>query len=157
MAVVYVAEDIGALVQEQKSTTAAFLLNYHVVFRTKRNRPVLEGEVGREGLRLILDVAERRGYKILAAALMPDHVHLVIALTPSDRVSDAVRYFKGTTARFLRDKFQSLRDVDSSLWSEGYYVESLGLKNVKQVLSYVSRQEEHHGGERDAGERDAGC
>ncbi len=151
MAVVYVAEDIGALVQEQKSTTAAFLLNYHVVFRTKRNRPVLEGEVGREGLRLILDVAERRGYKILAAALMPDHVHLVIALTPSDRVSDAVRYFKGTTARYLRDKFQSLRDVDSSLWSEGYYVESLGLKNVKQVLSYVSRQEEHHGGERNAG------
>jgi len=151
MAVIHVAEDIAKLVQEQKSTTAAFILNYHVVFRTKRNRPVLEGEVGREALRLILDVAERRGYKILAAALMPDHVHLVIALTPSDRVSDAVRYFKGTAARLLRDKFQSLREVDSSLWSEGYYVESLGLKNVKQVLSYVSRQEEHHGGERDAG------
>jgi putative transposase len=151
MAIIYVAEDIGALVKEQKSTTAAFLLNYHVVFRTKRNRRVLEGEVGREGLRLILDVAERRDYKILAAALMPDHVHLVIALTPSDRVSDAVRYFKGTTARFLREKFPRLREAAPNLWSEGYYVESLGLKNVKQVLSYVSRQEEHHGSERDAG------
>ena len=146
MAVIHVAEDIGALVAEHKSTTAAYILNYHIVFRTKRNRPVLAGDVSREGLKIILDVAERRGYKILAAAVMPDHVHLVVALTPSDRVSDAVRYFKGTAARFLRGKFQSLRDVDSSLWSEGYYVESLGLKNVKQVLSYVSRQEEHHGG-----------
>ncbi|NIT35871.1 MAG: IS200/IS605 family transposase [candidate division Zixibacteria bacterium] len=144
MAVIHVAEDIAKLVQEQKSTTAAFLLNYHVVFRTKRNRRFLEGEVGQEGLTLILDVAEKRGYKILAAALMPDHVHLVVALTPSDRVSDAVRYFKGTTARLLREKFPRLRDATSSLWSEGYYVESVGLKNVKQVLSYVSRQEEHH-------------
>jgi len=144
MAVIHVAEDIAKLVQEQKSTTAAFILNYHVVFRTKRNRRALEGEIAGEGLRLILDVAEKRGYKILAAALMPDHVHLVVALTPSDRVSDAVRYFKGTTARLLREKFPRLHDVGSSLWSEGYYVESVGLKSVKQVLSYVSRQEEHH-------------
>ncbi len=151
MAVIHVAEDIAKLVQEQKSTTAAFLLNYHVVFRTKRNRGVLEGEVAEEGLRLILEVAERRGYKILAAALMPDHVHLVVALTPSDRLSDAVRYFKGTTARLLREKFPRLRDFASSLWSEGYYVESVGLKNVKQVLSYVSRQEEHHRDDLDAG------
>jgi len=151
MAVIHVAEDIAALVQEQKSTTAAFILNYHIVFRTKRNRPVLEDEVGRKGLRLILDVAERRGHKILAAAFMPDHVHLVIALTPSDRVSDAVRYFKGNTARFLREKFSRLREAAPSLWSEGYYVESVGLKNVKQVLSYVSRQEEHHRGDNTAG------
>jgi putative transposase len=150
MAVIHVAEDIGALVQEQKSTTAAYILNYHIVFRTKRNRPVLEGEVGREGLKIILDVAERRGYKILAGAFMPDHVHLVIALTPSDRVSDAVRYFKGNTARVLREKFPRLREAAPSLWSEGYYVESVGLKNVKQVLSYVSRQEEHHRGDNDA-------
>lgn len=146
MAVIYVAEDIAALVQEQKSTTAAFLLNYHVVFRTKRNHRVLEGDVAREGLKIILDVAERHDYKILAGAFMPDHVHLVVALTPSDRVSDAVRYFKGTTARLLREKFPRLREAAPNLWSEGYYVESLGLKNVKQVLSYVSRQEEHHGG-----------
>lgn len=151
MAVIHVAEDIGALVAEQKSTTAAYILNYHIVFRTKRNRPVLEGEVGREGLKIILDVAERRGYKILAVTLMPDHVHLVVALTPSDRVSEAVQYFKGNTARFLREQFPRLREAAPSLWSEGYYVESLGLKNVKQVLSYVSRQEEHHGGGCDAG------
>ena len=151
MAVIHVAEDIGALVAEQKSTTAAYILNYHIVFRTKRNRRVLEGDVAREGLRLIVDVADRHGYKILAAALMPDHVHLVVALTPSDRVSDAVRYFKGTTARLLREKFPRLREAAPNLWSEGYYVESLGLKNVKQVLSYVSRQEEHHRGDNDAG------
>jgi putative transposase len=151
VAVIHVAEDIGALVAEQKSTTAAYILNYHIVFRTKRNRPVLEGEVGREGLKIILDVAERRGYKILAVTLMPDHVHLVVALTPSDRVSEAVQYFKGNTARFLREQFPRLREAAPSLWSEGYYVESLGLKNVKQVLSYVSRQEEHHGGGCDAG------
>jgi putative transposase len=151
MPVIYLAENIPALVKEQKSTTAAFLLNYHIVFRTKRNRRVVERDVAREALRIILDVAERCGYKILGAAFMPDHVHLVVALKPSDRVSDAVRYFKGTTARVLREKFPHLREAAPSLWSEGYYVESVGLKNVKQVLSYVSRQDEHHGGGCDAG------
>jgi len=51
MAVIYVAEDVAALVQEQKSATAAFLLNYHIVFRTKRNLRVLEGDAAREGLK----------------------------------------------------------------------------------------------------------
>jgi putative transposase len=150
MAVIYVAEDIGTLVQEQKSATAAFLLNYHIVFRTKRNRRILECDIARQGLKIILDVADRRGYKILAAAFMPDHVHLVAALTPSDRVADAVQYFKGNTARYLREKFACVREAAPSLWSEGYYAESVGLKNVKQVLSYVSRQEEHHGAGDDA-------
>jgi len=45
---------------------------------------------------------------------MPDHVHLVVALTPSDRVSDAVRYFKGTAAGLLRNKFQPVRDVNAN-------------------------------------------
>ena len=145
MALIHVAENIPDLVREQKSATAAFLLNYHIVYRTKRNRRVLQGDVAAAALRVILDIAETRNYKVLAAAIMPDHVHLVVALRPGDRVSDAVRYFKGTTARLLRAKFAGVREAAPNLWSEGYYVESVGLKNVKQVLNYVSRQEEHHG------------
>jgi putative transposase len=152
MAIIYVAEDVGKLVQEQKSTTAAFILNYHIVFRTKGNLPVLEGEVAREGLTLARGVAEKRGYKLLGAALMPDHVHLVLALAPSDRVSEVVQHFKGNTARLLREKFPRVREAAPNLWSEGYYVESLGSKNVKQVLGHVLRQEEHHrGADRDKG------
>jgi putative transposase len=149
MALIYVAEDIAVLVREQKSTTAAFLLNYHIVFRTKRNRRVLRGDAARETLRVFRDVAERHGYRILAAAVMPDHVHLAVALRPHDRVSDAVRYFKGPAARVLREKYPGAREAAPSLWSEGYYVESIGLKNVKQVLAYISRQDEHHGPDRE--------
>ncbi|MGD8717687.1 MAG: IS200/IS605 family transposase [Candidatus Zixiibacteriota bacterium] len=144
MALIHVAADIATLVKEQKSETAAYILNYHITFRTKRNRRLLKGDIASECREVIRSVADRNNYKILAAAIMPDHVHLVIALTPSDRVSEAVRNIKGNTAKSLRDKYPNLRNIDRSLWSEGYYVESVGLKNVKQVLNYVSRQDEHH-------------
>jgi putative transposase len=149
MSSIYLAENIGELVRSQKSTTSAYILNYHIAFRTKRNMKLFTGGKSRAVLDVIMETAERKGYAVLAAAVLPDHVHLVLGLRPVDRISDVLQALKGITSKTVRNRFTEIRNMDKSLWSDGYYVESVGLKNVKQVISYIHRQEDHHSEEAD--------
>ena len=43
--------------------------------------------------------AKDLGIKILAMEKMPDHIHMLIECKPQCRISDAVKVFKGNTAR----------------------------------------------------------
>ena len=150
MSSIYIAENVSKLVAEQKSTTSAYILNYHIVFRTKRNRKLFTDGKSRAVLDVIMETAERKGFVILAAGVLPEHVHLVVSLRPPDRISDVLHALKGVTSKRIRDRFPELKSEGASLWSDGYYVESVGLKNVKQVISYIHRQDKHHGEEADA-------
>jgi putative transposase len=149
MTSIYIAENVGKLVAEQKSTTSAYILNYHIIFRTKRNRKLFTGDKYRAVLDIIKDPAGRKGYVVLAAGVLPDHVHVAVGLRPVDRISDVVQALKGNTSKVIRERFPEIKNAGPSLWSDGYYVESVGLKNVKQVISYIHRQDEHHHEETD--------
>ncbi len=119
-------------------------MNYHIVFRTKKNEGFLDDNRTRYVLTTFLDIGEDKGYVVLAAAVLSNHVHLIIGLKPVDRLSDVLHILKGSSSRFIREKYRDLKEAGKSLWADGYFVESVGLKNVKQVVNYVSRQDEHH-------------
>jgi REP element-mobilizing transposase RayT len=74
---------------------------------------------------------------------MPEHLHIVISLKPTDAPYKPMQYIKGRLSRELRAEFGDL--PGDSLWADGYYVEAVGKKNVWQVLHYIARQDEHHG------------
>jgi putative transposase len=80
---------------------------------------------------------------LFGAAVMPEHLHIVISLKPTDAPYKPMQYIKGRLSRELRAEFGDL--PGDSLWADGYYVEAVGKKNVWQVLHYIARQDEHHG------------
>ena len=138
MSSIYLAENIRELVSEQKSRTAVYLLNYHIVFRTKKNTGLFNDKRTRYVLTTFLGIAKDKGYTILAAAVVKNHVHLVISLTSTDTISDVLHILKGSSSRYIREEYPDLKEFDKSLWAAGYFIESVGLKDVKQVIHYVS-------------------
>ncbi len=140
---IYIRDGVGAEVRDASPRTAAYILFYHYVFRTKYNRPVLNETVASALVERMLTVCEEREYRLCAAAVMPDHVHVVLSLTPNMPPAEPMQYLKGRLSRELRRAFPELSGT--ALWASGYYVEAVGKKNVHQVLHYVSRQDEHHG------------
>jgi putative transposase len=140
---IFIREGVSTEIRDTSPRTAAYILYYHYVFRTKYNRPVLNEAVARELIALLTLVCEERGYLLFAAAAMPDHVHLVLSLKPTTAPAEPMQYVKGRLSRELRRAFPEL--AGPALWASGYYVEAVGKKNVHQVLHYVSRQDEHHG------------
>ncbi len=62
--------------------------------------------------------------------VMPDHIHLLVRLTPGASLSTAVRLFKGRTAAVLR--------ATGLKWQKGYYDHRLRSEEpVKPVFDYI--------------------
>ena len=68
-----------------------------------------------------------------------DHVHMLINLPPNVPTSDALRFIKANSSRWMRDKWKK-----PFAWQLGYAAFSVSKSNAPQVLKYIANQEEHH-------------
>jgi putative transposase len=59
---------------------------YHVVFVPKRRRKTIFGQVRRQLGQIFHGLARQKECQILAGHLMPDHVHMCIAIPPKHPV-----------------------------------------------------------------------
>ena len=84
-------------------------LGLHLVWCPKYRRRVLGGRVAVRCRELLGQIAAEHGGAIVAAAVMPDHVHLFVRVGPTDAPASVVRAFKGRTARVLRHEFPYVR------------------------------------------------
>ena len=75
---------------------------------------------------LLEQIVEENGGQIVAKEGMPDHVHLVVGVEPTNAPSAVVRAFKGRTARVLGQEFPLLRRFAKVLWSPSYLAASVG-------------------------------
>jgi putative transposase len=140
---VFIPDGTKALIKKgQRSATAAYVLNYHFVFRTKWNKKEFKDDT-RAGMMVetLTAICEDKGYLLLGIAVPPEHVHIIVSVLPDVAPAVAARYLKGVSAR----KFNKAYGRSGPLWSDGYAVEAAGKKNVYQLLTYLARQDIHHG------------
>jgi putative transposase len=71
---------------------------YHVVFVPKRRRRVLFVQVRRHLGEIFHALARQKECQIVEGHLMPDHVHMCIAIPPKYRVASVVGFLKGKSA-----------------------------------------------------------
>ncbi|PXX77690.1 transposase IS200 family protein [Rivihabitans pingtungensis] len=73
-------------------------------------------------------LAQRKECEILEGHLMPDHVHMLIAIPPKHAVSQVVGYMKGKSAIHIARVYGERRRnfVGQSFWARGYFVSTVG-------------------------------
>ncbi len=118
-----------------------FLLNYHFVFIPKRRRPVLVGDIATRIRQIFLALAIEKGWDILALEVAPDHVHLFVAVKPTDTPALVVKAFKGRSSNYLRKEFPQLLKLPS-LWTSSYFVSTAGNISSEVVKKYI--EDPHH-------------
>ena len=70
---------------------------------------------------------------------MPDHIRLPVSSKPQTRISDAIKVFKGSTARRLFPELKSkLRD--GHLWIPSYFVVTVSDRSIEQFRRYIEEQ-----------------
>jgi putative transposase len=114
-------------------------------------RPVYRRDVLQEPVKTTLEnllhtIAHQHGMEVLAVDVQPDHVHLFVSMPPTLCVADAVKLFKGISARQLRLMFPQLRKRTRSdrLWAPSYYVGTAGHVSAETIRKYIEGQEQHH-------------
>ncbi len=68
---------------------------YHVVFIPKCRRKTLYGELRRHLGEVFRKLAEQKESRIEEGHLLPDHVHMMIAIPPKYAVSQVIGFIKG--------------------------------------------------------------
>ena len=113
---------------------------YHVIWCSKYRRKVLVEEVGQRLKELIVGVASELRVDIIEMEIMPDHVHLLLKVDPQFGIHRAVKNIKGKTSRILRAEFISLRTRLPSLWTNSYFVATVGGSPLEVIKQYIESQ-----------------
>jgi len=113
---------------------------YHVIWCSKYRRPVLVNEVEQQLKQIIRQVADKRQSQIQEIEVMPDHVHLVVEVDPQYGIHRLVKQMKGLSSHTLRKKFSHLRTRLPTLWTNSYFVATVGGAPLSILKQYVESQ-----------------
>jgi putative transposase len=115
---------------------------YHVVFIPKCRRKTLYAQLRRHLGEVFKKLAEQKESRILEGHLMPDHVHMLIAIPPKFAVSQVIGFIKGKSAIHLARVYGERRRnfVGQSFWARGYFVSTVG-RDETMIRQYIQDQE----------------
>jgi putative transposase len=115
---------------------------YHVVFIPKMRRKVLYVELRRYLGEVFRALAVQKESRIEEGHLMPDHVHMMIAIPPKYAVSQVVGFIKGKSAIHLARVYGERKRnfVGQHFWARGYFVSTVG-RDEAVIRAYIRNQE----------------
>ena len=113
---------------------------YHVVWCPKYRRKVLVDGVDVRLKELIDEICHELRIDVIEIEIMPDHVHLLMEVDPQFGIHKAVKQIKGRTSRILRQEFSWLRSRLPSLWTNSYFVSTVGGAPLSVIKQYIEDQ-----------------
>ncbi len=124
----------------KRNNNIIFSCKYHVVWCPKYRRKVLIEGVDERLKELIVDVAVKHQAEIIEMEIMPDHVHLLVEVEPQYGIHRLVRQIKGQTSRILRQEYPWLKSRIPTLWTNSYFVSTVGGAPLAQIKRYIEQQ-----------------
>ena len=116
-------------------------LKAHIVLVTKYRKQLLKGSIADDVKQKIFDIADTRGYEIIAMETDKDHVHFLIDYDTTDRVCDIA---KQETTYYLWQKYGSFLAKQywnkRIFWSDGYFACSIGEVSSATIQKYIESQ-----------------
>lgn len=129
----------------RRQSNSVYFCEYHLVIPTKYRRKIFNSGV----FAYLEDILKRiKDYypeiDILEINHDKDHIHILVSIPPKLSVGKVVGIIKANTARALNKKFDHLKNTfwnSNSIWSEGYFVSTVGV-NEKIIKNYIEKQGE---------------
>jgi len=116
---------------------------YHVVFVPKRRRRQLYGQIRRQLGAIFHALARQKECQIIEGHVMPDHVHMCIAIPPKVAVAQVIGFLKGKSAIAIARQFggKERNFTGEHFWARGYAVSTVGFE-LEQIRAYIRKQED---------------
>jgi putative transposase len=124
----------------KSKNNVVYSCKYHVVFCPKYRRKVLVNGVDERLKAMIREIAEGLGCEILQLEVMPDHVHILCEVVPQFGIHTFVKRLKGKTSRVLRQEFDWLKRRLPTLWTNSYFVSTVGGAPLAVIKQYIESQ-----------------
>jgi putative transposase len=116
------------------------ILYYHVVFSTQHRRPSIKNEWINRLHAFMGGTIRGQGGSAAIVGGVQDHVHLLLGLKPSHRLSDVMREVKHESSRWVHE---TIRQPEFA-WQKGYSAFTVSPLAYEKVKEYIANQREHH-------------
>ena len=117
-------------------------LLYHIVFRPKHSAPAITPEHEDMLYRYIWRMLSERGCRLHRIGGMPDHIHMLVSIPPTQAVADFMRDVKAATSRFMHAHPAEFPLFET--WGKSYCAISCSESVRENVIRYIQNQKEHH-------------
>lgn len=116
-------------------------IHIQAVFSVQNRHSLISPNWQDELYKYITGIVHKNKHKLLIINGMPDHIHTLIGLRPSQSISDLMQDIKGSSSLwinqqgFLRTRFS---------WQEGYGAFSYCKPDLPKIINYILNQQKHH-------------
>ena len=81
----------------------------HIVFAPKYRRNVFYGQKRREIGEILRTLCNRKKVNIIEVEVCPDHIHMLVEISPKYAVSSFMRYMKRKSSLMIYEKYPKLK------------------------------------------------
>jgi Transposase and inactivated derivatives len=131
---------MSTTIRYKSNRNVYYSCKYHVVFCPKYRRKVLTEQVAERLKQIIAVVAQEHQADLLSLEVMPDHVHILIGCDPQFGIHRLVKLLKGRSSRLLRQEFPVLKQKLPTLWTNSYFVATVGGAPLSVIKQYIEEQ-----------------
>ena len=128
----------------EHSNRHKYYLKCHLIFCIKYRKKLLVGKFNDTIKCILKGIAEKSDFDIEIMESDKDHIHFLISYPPKLSVTSIVRKLKQESTVFAWHLYGSmLRKYfwkEKILWSDGYFVCSIGEPNPNTVREYIRQQ-----------------
>lgn len=80
-----------------------------IVFAPKYRRKVAYGELKQDIANILSMLCKRKGVEIVEAEICPDHVHMLVKISPNISISSFMGYLKGKSTLMIFERHANLK------------------------------------------------
>ena len=122
-----------------------YSLKAHIVIVTKYRKKLLTGGIADDAKQKVYDIANARGYKIIAMETDKDHLHVLLGYDTAERVCDIVKIIKRETTHYLWARFRArryastskVRDNGNGLRCSSHHPKGSGFPQTRHEVIYL--------------------
>jgi REP element-mobilizing transposase RayT len=89
----------------------------------------------------ITGIFKNHDHKLLAINGMPDHIHILSGVRPTQSISDLMRDVKTSSSKWIKEMNLTNNRFE---WQDGYSAFSYSKRDLPNIIKYIMNQKEHH-------------
>ncbi|SEA59899.1 REP element-mobilizing transposase RayT [Flavobacterium gillisiae] len=116
-------------------------IHIHFVFAVKYRKGIIESQWKDSLYKYITGIIQNNNHKLLSINGMPDHIHILVGLRPSQSISDLMKDVKQGSSLWINENKLAKCHFE---WQEGFGAFSYSKSQLLNVIGYIKNQEQHH-------------
>ena len=116
-------------------------LYIHIIFAVKNSQSLIPKQHKAALHQYITRIITHKKQRVIEINSMPDHLHLLVGITPDIAVSDLVRDVKSNSSRWIN---RQAWVIDRFAWQTGFAAFSYAHAQLDAAVRYINNQEVRH-------------